>query len=139
MAKKWLTQFNRVQTARLSIRRVVPMTAAAMRRISPCGLIQRLERGGVDQREIVDPQRIRRRPATACRVERCGDRRAAEDRVARGIECIRKRDRPPPFVRREKAIARGQREAVRLAHRWHTHDLDRQVEVGAIRRITASC
>ena len=36
-AKKWLTSLRPFQTAILSIRRVVPITAAAISRISPCG------------------------------------------------------------------------------------------------------
>ena len=45
-----------VSTAILSISRVVPIIAAAISRIPLSGAVERLERRGVDQREIIDPQ-----------------------------------------------------------------------------------
>ena len=65
---------------------------------------------------------------------RCGSRRAPRS-SARG-----KATAPLPLVGRQVGVARRQREAVRLAHRRHADDLDREWPRSAtMRRITASC
>ena len=44
-----LSETASISTAKLSIRRVFPITAAAISRIVPAGLFERLERGRIDQ------------------------------------------------------------------------------------------
>ena len=80
----------------------MPIAAAAIRRMRPCRRIERLERRGIDQREIIDSREAGIDERIARFFKDFGDRASAQERRAGGFQRARKRQRlraAPPSLK----------------------------------------